>query len=328
LTIAGYTVFTFLSGLAPNVLAFAVFQMVARVFLIGEWATSFVIAAEEFPAHRRGMVLGVVNAFSALGAIFCAGIVPMLLKTEYGWRMVYFVAIVPLVILAYARRNLRETTRFTEGATARAEARPISLWAIWRTPHRKRLVQLGVIWFVAYIATQNSVTFWKDFAVTERGLTDGQVGNAIVIAALGSMPLVFGVGRLIDGLGRKPGAAIVFATGACGTFGSYYFHGFWPLTLALVLGIFAASAYLPVLNAFTTELFPTELRGNGFAWANNILGRLGYVVSPVVVGTLAHEWGWGPVIRPMAVFPLLTIALIWWLLPETRGKPLEETAAL
>ena len=33
-TIAGYTVFTFLSGLSPNVYVFALLQMLARIFLI------------------------------------------------------------------------------------------------------------------------------------------------------------------------------------------------------------------------------------------------------------------------------------------------------
>src|SRR5215204_2261461 len=54
-TIAGYTLFSFLSGLSPNVYVFAVLQLLARVFLIAEWATSTVVAAEEYPAARRGM---------------------------------------------------------------------------------------------------------------------------------------------------------------------------------------------------------------------------------------------------------------------------------
>ncbi|MFW6087686.1 MAG: MFS transporter, partial [Myxococcota bacterium] len=48
ITIVGYTIFTLLSGLAPNVWVFGAAQMMARVFLIGEWAISMVIAAEEF----------------------------------------------------------------------------------------------------------------------------------------------------------------------------------------------------------------------------------------------------------------------------------------
>ncbi|RMD99024.1 MAG: MFS transporter, partial [Deltaproteobacteria bacterium] len=63
-TIAGYTIFTAASGLAPNVWIFGLCQFLGRIFLIAEWATSMVYAAEEFPAERRGMVIGVIQAFS------------------------------------------------------------------------------------------------------------------------------------------------------------------------------------------------------------------------------------------------------------------------
>jgi putative MFS transporter len=133
---------------------------------------------------------------------------------------------------------------------------------------------------------------------------------------------------MLDGLGRRPAASIVFVAGAIGSWGCYTLQGQGALTVALVFGIFASSAFLPILNAFTTELFPTEIRAEGFAWSNNLLGRLGYVLSPIAIGQLAQRLGWGPVIRWTAVFPILSIGLIYWLLPETRGKALEETAAL
>lgn len=326
-TIAGYTTFTFLSGLAPDVVVFGLTQMLARIFLVGEWATSMVIAAEEFPHARRGMVIGVIHAFSSLGSIVCAGLVPVMLKSPYGWRTVYFVAILPLVVLAYARRGLRETKRF-EQEVAHSPKAEASLFAIFKTPYRKRVVELGAIWFFSYIAAQNAVTFWKDFAVNERALTDAQVGRAIVIAALVSMPLVFSVGKMMDVIGRRGSAGIIFGIGAASTFLLYSVHGYVALTGALVLGIFSASAHLPLLNAFTTELFPTNLRGVGFAWSNNLIGRAGYMLSPLVVGYFAQELGWGPVIRVTAVFPIITALLIYWLLPETRARPLEETASL
>lgn len=325
ITIAGYAAMSFLSGLAPTVWTFGVCQMVARIFLIGEYVTSMVVAAEEFPASRRGAAVGVIAAFSSLGAIVCAGLVPVLLKLPWGWRSVYFVGIVPLSILAYARRGLKETQRFAEIA-ATAEAKPF--FQIWRTPHRRRVVHLGVIWFTAYIATQNGVTFWKDFAVTERGLTDADVGIAITVAALFAMPLVFAVGRVMDSWGRRPTAAVVFSLGAVGTFGCYTLEGKWPLTAALMLGIFASSAYLPVLNALTTELFPTDMRADGFAWSNNIIGRAGHVASPSIIGFFAASFGWGPVIRFTVVFPVIAVLLIYWLLPETKRRSLEETASI
>jgi len=324
LTIAGYATFTFLCGIAPNIWAFALFQMLARIFLLAEWAISMVFAAEEYPAARRGMVIGVVSAFSSLGAVLCAGVAAPLMHSPLGWRTVYLAGVVPLIIIAFARRGLRETRRFEQSGPAEDRG----LAHIWKTPHKIRVIQLGAIWFLTYICTQNAVTWWKEFAVAERQMSAGEVGIRIAVAAVASMPLVFLVGKLLDVVGRRWGAVVVFVLGAVGAFLSYTLTSHTALTLALVLGIFGASAVLPVLNAFTTELFPTDLRGDAFAWANNLIGRIGYVASPAVVGLAAQQVGWGAAVRWTAVFPLLALILILRLLPETRALELEETAGL
>ena len=325
-TIAGYTLFTFASGLSPNVYVFTVFQLLARMFLIAEWVTSMVLAAEEFPARRRGMVIGVIQGCSSLGSIACAGLVPVLITSPWGWRTVYFVGILPLVILAMARRGLKESQRFVDQVGEAPKRR--SILHIWRTPHRRRMLQLGLIWGLTYVCTHNAITFWKEFAVAERGLTDAEVGSAISIAAVGSMPLVFYSGKLLDQVGRRLGAVIIFLLGAGGVVASYRLIGYWPLTGALVLGIFGASAVLPVLNAYTTELFPTDLRGDAFAWSNNLLGRIGYVLSPAGVGALATTLGWGPAVQITAIGPIVALVLLLAWLPETRDRELEETAAV
>ena len=328
-TIAGYTAFTLLSGLAPNIYAFALLQLLARVFLLAEWALSMVIAAEEFPADRRGLVIGFLQGINGVGSVACALLVPLLVDDQHPehWRRIYFVAVLPLLLLAYARRGLKETSRF-EAQVVPREARP--LMHIWSTPYRGRMLELGAIWFVSYIAAQNAVSLWNEHASNELGFSTQQVGLAIAIAAGVSMPLVFAVGKLIDRVGRKPGAAIVYAVAAAGTYLCFTLEAFWPVTAALVLGIFGAQAYLPVLNAYTTELFPTELRGDAFAWCNGILGRIAYVGSPFVVGGIVGATGldYGPIVAATAVFPIVAVALIYALLPETSNRELEETAAL
>ena len=113
---------------------------------------------------------------------------------------------------------------------------------------------------------------------------------------------------------------------AAGTFLSYTLHDRWALTAPLAAGIFGTSAVLPVLNAYTAEHFPTHARGEAFALANNVLGRLGYVLSPIAVGMAADRYGWGPAVVSTALFPLLAVAVLWFTLPETRGRELEETS--
>lgn len=327
-TIAGYTLLTGLSALATDVWQLGVCQSAARMFLIAEWATSMVYAAESFPARQRATMIGIIQAFSSLGAITCAAVVPLLLKTPLGWRAVYVAGVVPLVILAFARRDLPETPRFVAARARGGDLASRRLTAILRGPHRRRVLQLALIWGLTYLGTHNAVTFWKQFAVLERGFTDAEVGISVAIAAVAAMPLLFGVGPLLDAIGRRRGAVVIHGTAALAIVLSYSLVGRWPLTIALVFGIFGASAVLPVLNAYTAELVPTEIRGDAFAWANNLLGRLGYVLGPVLVGQVAGLGvGWGPAVAVTAIFPAFALVLLLRWLPETGGVALDARVA-
>jgi len=327
LTILGYAVTSFLSGFAPNAWVFGLLQMLARVFLIGEWAVSMVIAAEEFPADKRGSAMGIIQGASTLGAIVCAGVVPLLLTLPTGWRSVYFVSVIPLGLLAFARRSMRETKRFEAQAAADPTGRNRSgFFDLLKGPHKRRVLLVALVWALTYVCTQSAVTFWKEFAVGERAMTDGDVGLAITIAAVGSLPLVFLSGKLLDKIGRRRGSVIIFIATSAGTLGAYNFHSKISLTAALVIAIFGTTAVLQVLNAFTAELFPTENRADAFAWCNNLLGRIGYVISPYLVGLIAASAGWSIAVSSTAIFPLLALILILVFFPETKGKELEETA--
>lgn len=326
ITIVGYTLASLLSSFAPEVVSFTLMQLLARVFLIGEWAIAMVYAAEEFPAQRRGFVIGLIQACSSLGGIACAGLVPLLLHTRFGWRSVYMVGAIPLTVMAFARRGLRESTRF-ERAQGRAGT-PASLMALVRGPYRPRVLLMALCWGLTYVCGQTAITFWKEFAMAERHFTDKQVGGAITVAALGSMPLLFGVGRLLDRIGRRRGAVVVYLVTSTSVAAAYTLQGRGALTVALVFAIFGVSAVLPVLNAFTAELFPTSMRSDAFAWSNNLLGRIGYVLAPFAVGYASDSVGWGTAVASTAVFPLLALAIILAKLPETSGRELEETARL
>jgi putative MFS transporter len=327
ITILGYALFTFLTGLSRGPYDFTLYQFIGRIFLIAEWALGMVIAAEEYPAERRGFVLGVLQAFNSLGSITNAAIVPTLLATPFGWRSVYFVGIIPLLLLAYARRGLRETKRFADYAAERKETRR-PLVAILRGPYRKRVLQLALIWGLTYMCTNTVVVFWKEYAVAEAGFTDRQVATALTIASLLAMPFIFSVGKILDAWGRRKSAVLIYGVTIVFVVMAYQLTNFWILTLSLSFAIFAAIALLALLNTFTTELFPTALRSDAFAWCNNLLGRIGYVIAPVIVGNAAETFGWGPSVSATTISVVIALVLILAWLPETRGRELEETAAI
>jgi len=327
ITILGYALFTFLTGLSRNAYDFTLFQFVGRIFLIAEWALGMVIAAEEFPAKERGFALGLLQAFNSLGSIANAAIVPTLLATPFGWRSVYFVGIIPLLLLAYARRGLRETQRYADYAAGRTDTRR-PLMAILRGPYRKRVLQLALIWGLTYMCTNTVVVFWKEYAVAEAGFTDRQVATALTIASLLAMPFIFSVGKMLDALGRRRSAMVIYGVTIVFVVMAYHLKHFWILTFSLSFAIFAAIALLALLNAFTTELFPTDMRSDAFAWCNNLLGRIGYVIAPVMVGKAAESFGWGTSVSTTVIAVVIALALILRWLPETGKKELEETAAI
>lgn len=318
ITIAGYTLFSFLTAFAPNAWLFGLVQFGARMFLLAEYAISMVYVVEEFPADRRAFAVGVIQGINSLGSIVCAGLVPLLLKLPWGFRSVYLVGGVPLLLVMVLRRSIRETQRFLD----KPPGPPPSLLRIFHTPHWRRLPLLASIWALTYLCTYVLVNNFKDFAQLERGFDDKQVSLAVMIAALGSMPLVFVSGKLLDVLGRKQGAAVIFVVTSLATFVTFTAHDYWILTLGLTGCIFGASAVLPVLNAITLELFPTDVRADGYGWSNNLLGRVGYIAGPALVGFLAKPFGVGGATALTGIFPLLALGLILWRVPETKGAEL------
>lgn len=320
-TLTGYAISGLVTAFAPNALVFGLAQLVGRSFLIAEWAVCMVYAAEVYPAESRGRAIGVLQALTSVGAVVCAGITPMLLHSPFGWRTVYMVGAVPLGILVIVRRVLPESPRFVAG-----QQRP--LMELIRGPFRKRILQVGMLWFFGYLGTNIGLSFWKEYALSEAHFSDAEVGRSLTIASIIAMPLVFFVGQLMDRWGRRGAAMVIFPFGALGVFGAYTAVDPIFLTISITLLVFGCSAMLPVLEAFTAELFPTEYRGDAFGWANNLIGRQANVFIPPLIGILAGYIGWGAAVRytSLGLFVALIGILVW--MPETNGKELEETAKL
>ena len=330
ITIIGYTICTGLSAFAQTAVQFTVLQLIARLFLIAEWGTAMVYAAEDFPAQKRGMVIGIIQGFASLGSIVCAGVAPLFLSSEFGWRSLYLFGIAPLILIAFARRNIEESTRFVHSSTSQR----VSLFALLKGPYRNRLLLVGGVWSLSYLGFSNAVTFWKYFAMNHRGWDDAQVGTALTIAAIGSMPLVFGSGAILDTLGRKWGGMLIYFLGCLGVCGAFLFHDRIALQISLVFAIFGVSGFLPVLNSFGTELFPTKIRSEAYAWGNNILGRVGYVLAPMLIAWLSpikvydEPIGMGKAMASMTIFPMIAIVVIFLYFPETKKLDIDDTSTL
>jgi putative MFS transporter len=329
ITIAGYTISSFLTGLMPNIAGFALCQLVAQTFLCAEFSVAAIYAAEEFPAEKRGVFIGMLQLSHILGGVACAGLTPLLIKTPLGWRSVYFVGTLPLTLMAVARSQLRETARFMQqkqlGVPVPGSFR---IFGIWRSPYRNRMLLIGLISALTILCTGNCLLFWKEYALTERGFTDAAVGLCVSIAAVSAIPVLYIIGKKLDRLGRRRGAFLFYAAVILGALGAFTARTRLTVILSLILVIGVGSAIVPLLNAIAAELFPTELRADAYAWSRNVLGRAVMVVTPLFIGSCAAHLGWATTLRATIVGPLIALLLIWIALPETSRRELEDTSEL
>jgi MFS family permease len=142
-SVLAFTVATAATSVAWGLAAFVVFQMVARLFLATEESLSGIVISEEVRSARRGAGLTLLGIIAMSGFGLVAAMLLVVPHTPLEWRILYLAALPPLVLVAWLRRNLRETEAF---AVAREEDRvQPSFWPHVDAANRSRLWRITVV---------------------------------------------------------------------------------------------------------------------------------------------------------------------------------------
>ena len=73
----------------------------------GEWASGAALVSETWPAEHRGKALGLMQSAWAIGYGLAAA-VTMVVLPRWGWRVVFFVGVLPAFLTFWVRRHVRE----------------------------------------------------------------------------------------------------------------------------------------------------------------------------------------------------------------------------
>ena len=320
LTVVGYTAFTGLTALAPTAEAFVASQMLAKCFGTAEVVIAAVVIAEEFAPEHRGWGIGALFALQACGAGFAALMFGFVEYLPYGWRALYVIGLVPLVLIAYWRRTLPETTRFESVSVHEPVLRHVH--DLFADRPRWSIGLFGAVFGLA-LATGSAGFFAPKYLQDVHGWTPGGVATLNVLGgalAIVGNPLA---GHLSDRFGRRPVTALF--TGAFAVVAIVFYASAGLLVpLLWIFLIFFAMGSDVTLTSYGTELFPTRYRttATGFrslvSTAANIVGLL--LVSALF--TVLHS-NWAA-ITVLCALSLVGPIVVWRLLPETAGRQLEE----
>lgn len=306
-------VFTSLGALAPNIVALGASQTMARGLTTGLLTLITLASTEEVPASSRALSISFMTLTTGFGAALVIWVLPVADRFEGSWRLLYLVPLLFLPLLWWVRHNLPETRRYTAADHHHAPA----------TVNWRRFALIAGTAFVGAVYVSPASQLRNEFLTDDRGFSATDVSVfalSVSIPATVAVPLA---GIIADRHGRRWLGAIAVAGSGVMSALSYQSRG-WVLWVTAGLAVSLASAAVPALRGYQTELFPTRARGRvgGMIDAVSVAGS---AIGLVVVGQLAVYWDdLGFAIGSMAWAPLLVAAVILLAFPETANRELED----
>lgn len=322
-SVLGFGLFSLATAVVQSLGQLVVLQLCARICLVTQISTAYVLLNETLSANIRGRASGVMAATASVGAALPAVLLQPVVDSGHGWRALFVIGALPLALLPLLWWGLRESEIWLAAraktvdvghATLRAQLRELLAPRL-----RKRFLAVSALWFVISFWTASTMYFFTYYVFTERGWTPQHIQRIAPAALMAAFLGYTLAGILMDRIGRRSAAALLLALATAATVFCFRATNAWAIgagwmLLQLALGVWAVG------HVMTTELFQTAVRASAYGLAANLIGRWGFVAGPAAVGWLAAPLaGTSNAIVALSFIALLAIPLVLWVLPETRG---------
>jgi len=338
-TLIVYSGFTGLSGFSQNWLDFTIYRFLVGLGVGGMFGAATTLVAESVPGRVRAVALGSLQALSAVGNIIGSLIslrvdpsAPSMFGDLSGWRVLFFIGILPSLLVVPIVLVLREPEAWKRAKAAAAQGvkktvgSPVELF---RSPRwRKNSIvglMLGVsgmigLWGIGFFSPELINTALAGESPERINRVRGVSTALQDVGAFLGMVAFTTVASLVS---RRLAFFFAFLSGMFVT--AFVFNSltsaadaYWMLPMMgfVQLALFAGySIYFP-------ELFPTRLRGTGVGFCYNTVRYLA-APAPILLGKLSEVLSFRTAAVVMSsVYVIGMIALIW--APETKGQALPE----
>jgi MFS family permease len=316
-----YSISSAACGFSHSIPQLAIFRFLLGLGMGGEWSAGAALVAETWRAEHRGRALGLMQSAYAIGEAVAA-IVVLLVLPHFGWRAVFFIGVLPALLVFWIYRGVPEPQLWKDRVK---EKKPNIL---------QKLLQRDVLRNGILATTMNACGmfgYWGLFTwipgYLSLPVSKGGRGLSLVIGT--TFYLVLSPGKWLGY------ASFGFFADAFGRRKPYFTYLLIAAILVPLYGILRNPVLLLVLGPFlaffgtgffsgyaaiASEIFPGEIRAAAMGLSYN-LGRGLSAAAPFAVGAIASRFGFLPGFLLLAA-AFLAAALLALLLPETRGRQL------
>ncbi|WP_445660295.1 MFS transporter [Acinetobacter sp. F16] len=298
-----FSIMTCILGFTQTYEQFMILRFIGAFGLGSLYMACNTLMAEYVPTKYRTTVLGTLQTGQTIGYIVATLLAGAIIP-DHGWRMLFYVTIVPAAFALIFMRFVPEPASWqeakieqfkrkelkiepaSEALTAKVPSESVYKRIFGHTQHRKMFLlwmstaaflQFGYYgvnnWMPTYLETELNMNF--------KALTGYMVG-AYTAMILGKII----AGYAADKLGRR--ATFVFGTVATAAFLPVIIFFNTPTNIAYLLITFGFLYGIPYgVNAtYMAETFSTDVRGTAIGGAYN-MGRLGAAIAPATIGIIA-----------------------------------------
>ncbi|NPE61129.1 MFS transporter [Dickeya dadantii] len=282
LNIVLFSVFELLSAAAPNIMVFLLLRVLYGVAMGGIWGVASSLAMETIPDRSRGLMSGIFQAGYPFGYLLAA-VVYGLLFDQIGWRGMFIIGAVPILLLPFIYFCVEESPVWL---AARVRKESTALLPVLKT-HWKLCLYLVVLMASFNFFSHGTQDLYPAFLKIQHGFDAKTV--SIIAISYNIASIIGGIffGTLSERIGRKK-AIIAAALLALPVIPLWAFsHSPWALGLGAFLMQFMVQGAWGVIPTFLNELVPSNTRAvlPGFVYQ---LGNLIASVNATLQASIAE----------------------------------------
>lgn len=320
--IAYSSILTYALGFTHSFEQFAIVRVFGSMGLGALYIACNVLMSEMVPTKHRTTVLATLMTGYTLGSLLATLLAGHIIP-EHGWRYLYWLAIVPVVLSFFMHYMVPEPESWKKSRQIRAQQAIGGMKEVKReNPYREIFKEkkhgiMFLLWVVSTGALQfgyYGVSNWLPaYLESELGIKFKEMAMYMVGTFIIMIFAKIIAGMIADKLGRRA----VFAFGTIGTalFIPVIVYLNTPANILWMMLFFGFLYGIPyAINAtYMTESFPTSIRGSAVGGAYNV-GKVLSIFSPLTIGYLSQSGSIGLGLLVMAaayficgVIPLLFI---------------------
>lgn len=304
-----FSLTTCINGLVTNPWQFGILRFIAGLGIGGVMPNVVSLMSEYSPKRSRSTLVALMFSGYAVGGMMSAGL-GIWIVPNYGWQIMFYLAIVPMLLLPLMIKYLPESVAFLMAQNRKEEARallqkvdparqitkqdqlvapPVNVQKapvleLFRGGRNLSTLMFWTAFFCCLLMVY-ALGSWLPKLMSAAGYNLGSSLMFLMVLNIGAIVGAVGGGWLADRFSLRSVLVSFFLLASASLVSLGYPHPMWQLySLMAVAGATTIGSQI-LLYAYVAQYYPANIRSTALGWASGI-GRNGAIVGPILGGTL------------------------------------------